>query len=88
MDISRVFHDFQGCFQSVSRRFQENFKGVSKKVPCCMALIAASRAEGGLVVIVAHIVVAITSCLLHLIFEHEITTRSNNLRPKVFSEML
>ena len=31
MDISRMFHDFQGCFQSVSRRFQENFKGVSKK---------------------------------------------------------
>ena len=49
MVISRVFHDFQGCFQSVSRRCQENFKGVSKKVPCCMALIAASRAEGRLI---------------------------------------
>ena len=24
MDVSRVSHDFQGCFQSVSRKFQEN----------------------------------------------------------------
>ena len=48
-DISRVFHNFQGCFQSVSRKFQENFQGVSKKVLCCMALIAASQAEEGLV---------------------------------------
>ena len=30
-DVSRVFHDFQGCFQSVSRKFQKNFQGVSKK---------------------------------------------------------
>ena len=26
-----VFHDFQGCFESVSWKFQENFQGVSKK---------------------------------------------------------
>ena len=31
IDVSRVFHDFQGCFQSVSKKFQENFQGVSKK---------------------------------------------------------
>ena len=30
-DVSSVFHDFQGCFQSVSKKFQENFQGVSKK---------------------------------------------------------
>ena len=52
MDVSRVFHEFQGCFmifKSVSRLFQGSFQGVSKEVSCCMALIAASRAEGGLV---------------------------------------
>ena len=27
MHVSRVHHDFQGCFQSVSRKFQENFQG-------------------------------------------------------------
>ena len=31
MDVSRVFHDFQWCFQSVSDKFQEKFEGVSKK---------------------------------------------------------
>ena len=31
MDVSRVFHDFQGCFQSVSGKFQEKFEGVSIK---------------------------------------------------------
>ena len=46
MDVSRVFHDFQGCFHSVLRKFQEKFQGVLKSF---MALIAASRAEGGLV---------------------------------------
>ena len=30
-DVSRVFHDFQGCFQSVLRKFQESYQGVSKK---------------------------------------------------------
>ena len=44
-----VFYDFLGCFESVSWKFQENFQGVSKKISYCMALIAASRAEGGLV---------------------------------------
>ena len=39
---------FQGCFKSFSKKFQENVQGVSK-VSCCMELIAASRAEGGLV---------------------------------------
>ena len=42
---------FHGCFKSFSKKFQENVQGVSKKVSCCMALIAASRAEGGLVFI-------------------------------------
>ena len=47
---------FQGCFTEISGVCQEFFKDVSrkfqgcfKKVSCCMALIAASRAEGGLV---------------------------------------
>ena len=30
-EVSRVFHDFQGCFQSVLRKFQESFQGVLKK---------------------------------------------------------
>ena len=54
MDVSRVFRDFQGCFmifKSVSKVFQGSFKITfkvfQKKVSCCMALIAASRAEGG-----------------------------------------
>ena len=29
-DVLRVFHDFQGCFQSISRKFQWNLQGVSK----------------------------------------------------------
>jgi len=33
------------CFKEVSRKLS----GCFKKVSCCMALIAASRAEGGLV---------------------------------------
>ena len=45
-EVSWVFHDFQGCFQSVLRKSQEKFQGVLKSF---MALIAASRAEGGLV---------------------------------------
>ena len=62
MNVSGVFLYFQGCFNIfkgvawVSRVFPECFKEVSrklsrcfKKVSCCMALIAASRAEGGLV---------------------------------------
>ena len=32
-EVSRMFHDIQGCFQSVSGKFQENFQGVSKKFP-------------------------------------------------------
>ena len=43
---------FQRCFQSVSKVSLGSFKKLSrcfKKVSCCMALIAASRAEGGLV---------------------------------------
>ena len=49
-DVLRVFHDFQGCFQSVSRKLSRCLK----KVSCCMALIAASRAEGGLVFSLGH----------------------------------
>ena len=30
-EVSRVFHSFQWGFQSVSRKIQENFPGVSKK---------------------------------------------------------
>ena len=44
---------FHGCFKSFSKKFQENVQGVLKKVPCCMAPIAASRAEGGLVYMIA-----------------------------------
>ena len=42
MGIHRVF---QRCFKEVSRKLSRCFK----KVSCRMALIAASRAEGGLV---------------------------------------
>ena len=52
-EVSREFH---GSFKGVPRVFQRCFKEVSrklsgcfKKFSCCMALIAASRAEGGLV---------------------------------------
>ena len=52
-EISRIF---QGCFmiKGVSRVFQGRFKETFKVFPksfMCMALIVASRAEGGLVVI-------------------------------------
>ena len=36
-----------GCFKEASRKLS----GCFKKVSCCMALIAASRAEGGLVLL-------------------------------------
>ena len=63
-DVSRMFQEcfndvsrrFQGCLKKVSIVFQENFiksfKGVSSFVLqfcCSMNLIAATRAEGGLV---------------------------------------
>ena len=54
-DISRIFHNFPVrfmIFKGVSRMFKGRFKKtfkVFKKVSCFMALIAASRAEGGLV---------------------------------------
>ena len=35
--------------KGVLRKFQENFQGELKNVSSCMALIAASRPEGGLV---------------------------------------
>ena len=61
-EVSRVFQvsfkgvswkrKFQGCFlnsvSGFSRMFPECFKEVSRKL-YCLALIAASRAEGGLV---------------------------------------
>ena len=59
-DALRLFHDFQGCFQSVPECFKsvsKVFQGCSKlarcfqKVSCCMELIAASRADGGLVLL-------------------------------------
>ena len=40
-EVSRMFHDFLRAFTECSRCFKKNL--------CCMALIAASRAEGGLV---------------------------------------
>ena len=47
---------FQGRYKVVSGKFKECFKGVSrrflrcfKEVLCCMTLIAATQAEGGLV---------------------------------------
>ena len=53
--VLRVFHEslmeeevlkvFQECFERVSRKLSRCFK----KVSCCMAIIAAARAEGGLV---------------------------------------
>ena len=66
-EVSRVFHEsfmeveisrmFQGCFmiKGVSRVFQGSFKKTFKvfqKSFMSMALIAASRAEGGLVLLV------------------------------------
>ena len=30
-DVSRVFNDFQGCFQSVSRNFKKTFKMFEKR---------------------------------------------------------
>ena len=44
--VQRVF---QRCFKEVSRNLSRCFK---KGVLCCMALIAASRAEGALVHII------------------------------------
>ena len=44
--VSRLF---QGNFNNVSKVFQSSFKGVLRKFCCCIALIAATRAEGGLV---------------------------------------
>ena len=44
-----VFGNFHGCFQSVSKVFQGSFKKMFK-VLCCMALIAATQEEGGLVI--------------------------------------
>ena len=51
-EVSRMFPGCFMIFKGVSRVFQGSFKiafKVFKKVSCCMALIAASRAEGGLV---------------------------------------
>ena len=59
LKVLNVFPEYfkdVGCFWEVSRVFPECFKGVSikcsrcfKEVSCCMALIAATRAEGGFV---------------------------------------
>ena len=46
-DVSRVFHDFQGSFKSVSRSFKKTFNAFQKSL--MLHVIAASRAEGGLV---------------------------------------
>ena len=50
---------FHGCFKGVSRVFQRSFKKTiklfQKKVSSRMELIAASRAEGGLVSIISQI---------------------------------
>ena len=46
-DVSRVFPE---CFNEVSRKLSR----CVKKVSCCMALMAASRAQGGHVLATAH----------------------------------
>ena len=51
-EVSRMFHGSFMIFKGVSRVFHGSFKKLSrcfKKVSYYMALIAASRAEGGLV---------------------------------------
>ena len=55
-EVSRMFLGGFMIFKGISRLYQKCFKEVSrkvsrcfKKVSCHMALIAASRAEGGLV---------------------------------------
>ena len=51
-EVSRIFQECFIIFKGVSRVFQGSFKKtfkVFKKGLCFMALIAASRAEGGLV---------------------------------------
>ena len=69
-EVSRVFHEsfmeeevsrmFQGCFiifKGVSECFKEVSRKLSrcfKKVSCSIALIGASRAEGGLVSYLLH----------------------------------
>ena len=45
MIFKGVFRVFKRCFKEVSRKCSRCFK----KISCSMALIAASRAEGGLV---------------------------------------
>ena len=55
--VSRgISRTFKGCFMEVSMLFPKCLKEVSRQfsrcfkvVSCCMALIAATRAEGGLV---------------------------------------
>ena len=54
VEVSRIFHDFQGCSGSVSKVFKKvsrKLSGCFKKVSCCMVAIVAARAEGGLVMI-------------------------------------
>ena len=51
----RVFHDFQGFFMVFLEIFKKTFKVFQKKVSCCMTLIAASRAEGGLVALLNYV---------------------------------
>ena len=42
------FKRVQGSFKEVSMKFQENVVVLFLKVYCCMSLIAATRADGGL----------------------------------------
>ena len=51
--FKRVSRIFQGFFLAVSRWIPECFKGLSRQfqgVSCFMALVAGTRAEGGLVI--------------------------------------
>ena len=63
-EIQGRFKGLKGCFKEVSRQFQRHLKKVSRVYKervrlfqenftksCCMDLIAATRAEGGLVCI-------------------------------------
>ena len=47
--LKEVLRKFHVCFRKISRKVSRMFQDVSLKFCCCMALIAATRAEEGLV---------------------------------------
>ena len=54
-EVSRMFRIFQGGFQRVLRKFQENFPGVSKKFHVAWNSSQLPKAEGGLVDVIFRI---------------------------------